>query len=151
MSGSQQRIERLAERSGVRVVETTADRVVVEQPAVRELDNHVGVRHASALFVAAHEAARLLVLEALRGADARAEPFLIDSEISYETMPVGTITSTAEPTGEAWGPVIAGHRDDADELVASVISSNSEGKTVTSLVTRWRLGPPPRDLSTRPG
>src|SRR3954469_20605593 len=80
-----------------RVLEATPALAVVEQPMEPEVDNHVKVRHASALYAAAHEAARQLVIAALGDRAGSVEVRLADSEIRYTSVGLGTLTSRAEP------------------------------------------------------
>src|SRR5213080_3819500 len=94
-----------------RLVEATPGRAVVEQPMEPEVDNHVKVRHASALYAAAYEAARQLLIAALGDQADSVEVRLADSEIRYAAVGLGTLTSTAEPQGEGWSSL-------RDELAA---------------------------------
>src|SRR5881392_3987667 len=79
------------------VLEAGPERAAVEQPPEPEVDNHVKVRHASALYTAAYEAARQLVLAALGERAGSAEVRLADSEIRYTAVGLGLLKSTAEP------------------------------------------------------
>src|SRR5213080_1835085 len=88
-----------------RLVEAGPERAVVEQPPDPEVDNHVKVRHASALYAAAYEAARRLVLAALGERAASADVRLADSEIAYKQVGLGVITSTAVPDGPGWDSI----------------------------------------------
>jgi hypothetical protein len=118
------------------VLEAGPERAVVEQPADPEVDNHVKVRHASALYTAAFEAARQLVLAALGDRAADAEVKLADSEIAYTQVGLGMLTSTAEPAGGDWAKL------DAEwpiELDANVVTTDPEGKSVVTLTTRWSI------------
>ena len=120
----------------VRVAEASADRAVVEQPALRHLDNHVGVRHASALFTAGYEAARALVGAAVPGRSARAE--LVESECAYVNVGFGLITTTATPKGDGWDALATGAPAEVEVAVAGV---DEAGKTVVELTHRWRVAP----------
>jgi hypothetical protein len=123
---------------GVRLIAASPHRAVVEQPGLTVLDNHVGIRHASALYAAAWAASHALVSAALAdGLDALAEPRLSDSEIRYEQVPRGPITTVAQPTSGDWDAL---EREDA-ELRATAISIDEHGKTVVALDTTWRVGP----------
>lgn len=122
---------------GTRLLDASPQRAVVEQPALGELDNHVGIRHASALYAAAWAASHALVRAAL---GERASAWLDASEIRYEQVPLGPITTVAEPAGGDWDAPV---REGA-ELRATAISTNEHGKTVVALDTTWRVGPLPR-------
>ncbi|HEX6753007.1 MAG TPA: DUF4442 domain-containing protein [Solirubrobacterales bacterium] len=127
----------------VSVTEVSSRRVVVEQPAAPELDNHVGVRHASALHSAGYEASRALVVAAL-GEQCRSEDLrLEESEISYTAVGLGPLTTTAEPTGEEWDrlPVAPAEEMDGIALTSTATTTNQEGKVVARLHARWVLAP----------
>jgi hypothetical protein len=125
------------------IAEVSPKRVVVEQPAAPELDNHVGVRHASALHSAGYEASRALVVAALgerhRSEDLRLE----ESEISYTAVGLGPLTSIAEPEGKGWDKLPVGSAEDMDgiSLDSTVTTTNQEGKVVARLRLRWTLAP----------
>ena len=121
-----------------RVLEATPSRAVVEQPMEPEVDNHVKVRHASALYAAAYEAARQLVIAALGDRAASVEVRLADSEIKYAAVGLGTLTSTAEPLGDAWQKLDV---DGEVELDCLVTTTDPDGKTVTTLSVRWQVLP----------
>lgn len=119
------------------LTEASPERAVVEQPAASFLDNHVGVRHASALFTAGHEAARALVLATLGGRDdVRAE--LVQSDVHYSNVGFGTVTSEAEPVGDGWSAAGDGQ---PVELEALVTGRDEAGKTVFTVSERWSLTP----------
>jgi acyl-coenzyme A thioesterase PaaI-like protein len=121
-----------------RVLEATPERAVVEQPMEPEVDNHVKVRHASALYAAAYEAARQLVVAALGDRADSVEVRLADSEIKYAAVGLGTLTSTAEPQGEGWDKLDSGEELELDSLVTT---TDPNGKTVTTLTVRWQVLP----------
>lgn len=123
--------------AGVQIVDVDATRAVVLQLPLPVLDNHIGVRHASALYSAAWAASHALVRAALAG---RADAVLTDSEIRYERVPLGSITTVAEPAGGDWD--VVGEADGV--LMATAISTNDDGKAVATLGTTWRVGPPAR-------
>jgi hypothetical protein len=123
-----------------RVTEATPARAVVEQPMEPEVDNHVKVRHASALYTAAYEAARQLVLAALGDRAASVEVRLAGSEIKYTAVGLGLLTSTAEPRGGGWDTL----SEDLDagrdaELESFVSTDDPGGKTVATLAARWTI------------
>jgi acyl-coenzyme A thioesterase PaaI-like protein len=135
----QVQIDPYAERAGARVTEASPERAVVEQPGLRELDNHLGIRHASALYTTMYAAAQALV-RAAAGDTARAR--LTDSVTTYPYIPVGLVTSVAEPAGGDWvalaGEIEAGRGAD---LKIRVESSNEDGRTVSTLDSSWRVEP----------
>jgi Domain of unknown function (DUF4442) len=117
--------------AGITTLEADADHAVVQQGAAEALDNHVGVRHASALFTAGHQASREL-LAAVLGVRARLE--LLESDVHYVNVGFGLLTSTARPAGGAWPPLDGR----VLELEVEVTTEDEHGKTVAKIVERWR-------------
>lgn len=132
-------------RTQPRVVDAGPTRAVVEQAAAPELDNHVGVRHASALHAAGYEASRALLAAALGDLAARVEASLAESEISYTAVGLGLLTTTAEPTGEGWGDLAGALRSgDSVDLATALATVDEEGKVVARLRTTWTVALPRR-------
>lgn len=126
----------------VRILDTSPDRVVVEQPPQRELDNHVGVRHASALHAAACEASRVLVEAALRQRALSASVHLAESDISYTSVGLGVLTTTAEPSGPGWGSLETELTSGSTlALNCEATTTNEQGKPVIKLKVSWALTP----------
>jgi hypothetical protein len=126
----------------VTVEEASPTRAVVSQPPDSEVDNHVKVRHASALYAAAYEASRQLLLAALGEGAGSVEFRIDDSEIAYKAVGLGVLTSTAEPEGPGWDTL--GADLDAGKTVqldAPVVTTDPEGKTVVTLAVRWAISP----------
>jgi hypothetical protein len=124
------------------VIDAAPTRAVVEQPASVCLGNHVGVRHASALYTAGHAAARALLLAALGDRAGSAGLHLVESEIAYVHVGFGLITTTAEPAGGGWDSLDADLASDrVAELEASAAGTDENGKTVVTVSTRWRVEP----------
>jgi len=128
--------------AGTRPTDVGAERAAVEQDG-HELDNHVGVRHASALYTGAYGAARALVVRALGD---RADTVSIchqRSEITYSNIPVGPIVSGArrrdpDRWDEAAASLDAGR---PAEVATDVVSTNEQGRTVVTLESHWRVEP----------
>lgn len=121
------------------LAEASPERAVTEQPGALELDNHLGIRHASALFTTMYAASRALVLAAV--GEAGTAQF-VESTTTYPFIPLGPVTSTAEPEGEGWdslGAELEGGR--AVELRTAVTSANEDGRTVSTLGATWRVEP----------
>lgn len=116
------------------LVSSEPRRAVVEQPPLAELDNHVGVRHASALHAAGYEASRALVAAALAELDGTATMQLSSSEVAYTAVGIGALTTIAEPGGESWDELLCAAEA---ELVCAVTTSNEEGKAVAQLNVTW--------------
>jgi acyl-coenzyme A thioesterase PaaI-like protein len=124
----------------VTLVEAGPERAVVEQPADPEVDNHVKVRHASALYTAAYEASRQLLLAALGEHAASVDLVVADSEIAYKAVGLGVLRSVAEPQGEGWDR-LGGRVDSPLELETSVVTSDPGEKAVVTLRLRWSVTP----------
>jgi acyl-coenzyme A thioesterase PaaI-like protein len=125
-----------------RVVEASPERAVVEQPADPEVDNHVKVRHASALYTAAHEASRQLLLATLGERAQSVRIGVADSEIAYRSVGLGVLTTTAERSGEGWDSLEA----DLDagksvQLENAVVATGEDGKPVITFEARWTVSP----------
>ena len=133
----QVQIDPYAERAGARVAEAGPERAVVEQPGLRELDNHLGIRHASALYTAMYAASQALVRAAAGDAGSAR---LTESVTTYPFVPVGLITSVAEPAGGDWD-ALGGDPGDPVELRVRVESSNEDGRVVSTLESTWRVEP----------
>ena len=114
-----------SERAQVRIVDATPERAVSEQPGLRELDNHLAIRHASALYTAMYAAARALAVAAAGESEL---PRLAESVTTYPAVPVGLITSVAEWDG------------DPAERRTRVVASNEDGRTVATLDATWTVG-----------
>jgi acyl-coenzyme A thioesterase PaaI-like protein len=137
-------MEPFSDRSGVRVVDASSGRVVVQQEAANYLDNHVGVRHASALHAAAYEAARLLVANAVDPLALAASVRLQVGDIEYVTVGIGVLTTVAEPSGDDWSSLGAGLTATADVTLDCVaVTSDAQGKTVARLRSSWIMTPQP--------
>jgi hypothetical protein len=138
--GTQVANDPYSEHAQTRLVEATPDRAVTEQPGLRELDNHLAIRHASALYTTMYAASRALVLAAVGETPASAR--LAESVTTYPYVPVGLITSVAEPDGDGWESLTAElDAGRAVELAASVTASNDDGRTVATLAATWRVEP----------
>lgn len=129
-----------AEHVMATVLEASPRQAVVVQGDHAELENHVGVRHASALFAGASAAARALVEAALgdraHGADLRHG----SSEIAYSSLPLGPITSTAVPSGEGWTTLDADlAAGNGAQLGVRVTSVNTDGRDVVTLDATWQV------------
>lgn len=101
----------------VSATEIGDDHVVCEQLDAGELGNHLGARHASALYTAAYAAASMLSHSSAAG-DEPAR--LRDCEVTYRRMPQGRVRSVAtitEPDGRSGLCVAVRSTDDRDAVV----------------------------------
>lgn len=129
--------ERFADYLSVRTVSRTPEEVVVEQPDEPELGNHVGVRHASALHAACHEASRQLVGAALGEEELLAGAELVVSDIEYKRVAMGPLRFVASRAGDGWAELERAH---AAEAVGVAVSGFDEsGKEVASFTAEWRV------------
>jgi len=108
MGVSENGLEPFLRMAGVQLGSCGPDRATVVQPPVPELENHVGVRHASALHAAGYAAARALAEAAIAAAGSSARLRLKQSEIAYKAMGLGSLETVAEPADEEWEAAIAG-------------------------------------------
>jgi acyl-coenzyme A thioesterase PaaI-like protein len=134
--------ERFGEHVHARLLAAGPERSVVVQPDDPELTNHIGVRHAGALYAGAYEAARSLVLASLGELAAGARLTVAESRIAYEAMGVGAVTSVAAARGEAWKTA---RQELASGLPvtldSAVVSTGPGGETVVTLDLTWRVEP----------
>jgi len=120
----------LAERAGTRVVEASPLQAVVVQGNEPALANHVGVRHASALYLATLEASRQLAVAVAGERGAGNAVDLVESDIRYGAVPTGTIVCTAAPLQES---LAAG-------AVQVRVVAETAGRVVARMTARWRIG-----------
>lgn len=123
-----------------RVVEASLERAVTEQANLVELGNHMAIRHAGAIYSAAHEASRALVAAATGGLADVVDVAPDRSEIDFTAVATGSITSVAEPVGPGWADLAHGAEAPLS-LEASVSSTNDEGEPVARLTSTWRVSP----------
>lgn len=112
------------------------ERATVVQPPAPELENHVGVRHASALHAAGYAAARALA-EAAVGSHARLR--LKRSEIAYKAMGLGRLETVAEPADEGWEAAIErlGDGDGKSVLRCGATTRDERDQVVAELSIEW--------------
>jgi hypothetical protein len=128
--------------AGVQVAECEGDRTVVLQAPLSELENHVGVRHASALHTAGYAAGLALVEAAVAGLGIEADLRLQSSEIAYKAMGLGELETVARPGGEGWEGELERLCSGAGvELVCTATTTNAESKAVAELTLTWLASP----------
>ena len=81
------------EPHGLEVTEQTGDHITVKMPFGRQLTNHVGTMHASALFTIAETAAGLHATNIIP--ENRAIPLLRGATVHYTRRASGDLTATA--------------------------------------------------------
>jgi len=116
--------EALARRAHTGLLTLSAQEVVTRQQDHPDLSNHVGVRHASALYLGALEASRQLVVAISRDS----HPVLREAEISYGSVPAGVLDFRATPAGDAG----------AEALTVEVVAT-SLGRPVATLTATWAV------------
>ena len=129
--------ERFGAYLSVRAVSRAAEEVVVEQPDEPELGNHVGVRHASALHAACHEAARELVAQAAGEGQPPAVSELVESDIEYKRVAMGPLRFVARRAGGDWAE--AEQAGSAQALGVAVSGFDEAGKEVAAFTATWRV------------
>jgi len=128
--------------AGVRMADCDSGRAVVLQPPVPELENHVGVRHASALHAAGYAAGQALVEAAVAELEEDVELRLQGSEIAYKAMGLGELETVAEPAGGGWeGELEQLRAGSSVELTCTAATTNAEGKAVAELTLTWLAAP----------
>ena len=120
-----------------RVVDATATAATVEQPDSPPLNNHVGVRHASALYAGGYAAARALVDAALADRREAWEVALAGSSVSYTRVGMGLLTFRASPEGEGWDVL----GEQATRVSAVVSGTDDKGKDVVTGNVSWAVSP----------
>lgn len=124
--------------AGVRLTDCGPERATVVQASVPELENHVGVRHASALHAAGYAAARALSEAAVAAAGNDTDLRLKRSEIAYKAMGLGDLETVAEPADESWQAALArlGEGDQA-LLRCNAVTRNDRDQVVAELTLEW--------------
>jgi hypothetical protein len=118
------------------VTHASPERAVSVQRASDDLDNHVEVRHASALFTAAYAAARALLDAALARSPTRYQATLAECDIAYKEIPQDELVSVAVPEGEGWSTL-----GGTVSLACSVRSVNALQRRVATTTIVWHLRP----------
>lgn len=130
------RADSFAAAAGCEVVAAGPQEAVVEQAALAELDNHVGVRHASALHAAGYAASRALVAAALAQVGGAPAVRLARTEIAYTAVGIGPLRTVAEPSGAAWDDLLS---ESEAELACAVTTRDEAGKAVAELTVIWAV------------
>jgi Domain of unknown function (DUF4442) len=124
------------------VLEADASHAVAEQRPAPELDNHIGARHAGALYAVGYAASRAMVVAALGQRSGPLGLRLIDSEVVYEKAATGAITAIAEPGSGDWEALLSrASRSEKTQLPTSVTLRNEDGQTVTTMSVLWQVAP----------
>jgi hypothetical protein len=141
MGVGEKRLEPFLRSAGVRLTDCGPDRATVVQPSLPELENHVGVRHASALHAAGYAAARALSEAAAATAARPARLRLKQSAIAYKAMGLGELETIAEPD-EDWAAAIAdlGGGEPA-VLRCNATTRNERDQVVAELQLEWIATP----------
>lgn len=135
------RLDPLIEFAGCTVVEADAGHAVARQPAAPELGNHIGARHAGALFTVGYAASRALVAAAMgpRAEDLNAQ--MVESEVVYEKLAgAETVAATAEPAADDWQMQLNRVSEgEAADLQTAVTLRNEDEKTIMVMSVRWQV------------
>jgi len=140
-SGRLRRLDPLIEFAGCSVVEADAAHAVARQPAAPELGNHIGARHAGALFTVGYAASRALVAAAMEPHAEQLNAQMVESEVIYEKVAgAETVAATAEPAAGDWQTQLAGISEgEAVDLHTAVTLRNEDEKTIMVMSVRWRV------------
>ena len=123
---------------GLQVAATTETQRV-RLPVDDRLDNHVGTRHAGALFSAAETASGMAVFALMKRTSLQVVPLVVDASIRYLAPARGVVT--ARPTSGPSDHAVVGalvHGDRAPVGV-DVDLSDEAGARVASASFRWLL------------
>lgn len=113
----------------LRVTEQTQERIRVVMPFGKQLTNHVGTLHASALFTIAETAAGMHATDLIPGN--RAIPLLRGAAIQYTRRASGDLTATASvKDGTASGVLAAFDADGRADVDIEVDVTDTENQTV---------------------
>jgi hypothetical protein len=135
------RVDPLIEFARCSVVEADETHAVVRQPPASELENHLGARHAGALFTVGYAASRALVAAAL-GADAESvNAKMTNGEVVYEKVVAGeAVAATAEPAGDDWPAGLARIAEgEPATLQTAVTVRNERDRTVMVMSVGWEV------------
>ncbi len=124
------------------VLEADSSHAVAEQRSSGELDNHVGTRHAGALFAVGYAASRAMVVAALGQSAGPLGLRLIDSEVVYEKAATGAITAIAEPGCGDWESLLSRAAEGEEtQLPTAVTLRDEDGHPVTTMSVLWQVAP----------
>lgn len=135
------RLDPLIEFAGCSVVEADAGHAVARQPAAPELGNHIGARHAGALFTVGYAASRALVTAAMGPHAEKLNAQMVESEIVYEKVAgAETVSATAEPAADDWQLQLTRVSEgEAADLQTAVTLRNEDEKTIMVMSVRWQV------------
>ncbi|MFB7863214.1 DUF4442 domain-containing protein [Streptomyces sp. NPDC056069] len=131
----------MARTLGLKFLETTAERAVVELPDQAEYHNHVGGPHAGAMFTLAESASGAIVLAAFGDQLGRAVPLAVKAEIGYKKLAMGVVTATAtlgRPAAEVVAELDAGQRP---EFPVKIDITRADGAVTGEMTVVWTLRP----------
>ncbi|MFE5298422.1 DUF4442 domain-containing protein [Streptomyces sp. NPDC056632] len=131
----------MARTLGLKFLETTAERAVVELPDQADYHNHVGGPHAGAMFTLAESASGAIVLAAFGDQLGRAVPLAVKAEIGYKKLAMGVVTATAtlgRPAAEVVAELDAGQRP---EFPVKIDITRADGAVTGEMTVVWTLRP----------
>ncbi|MFJ9809666.1 DUF4442 domain-containing protein [Streptomyces sp. NPDC101158] len=131
----------MARTLGLKFLETTAERAVVELPDQADYHNHVGGPHAGAMFTLAESASGAIVLAAFGDQLGRAVPLAVKAEIGYKKLAMGVVTATAtlgRPAAEVVAELDAGQRP---EFPVKIEITRADGAVTGEMTVVWTLRP----------
>ncbi|MFG3346439.1 DUF4442 domain-containing protein [Streptomyces sp. NPDC048018] len=131
----------MARTLGLKFLETTAERAVVELPDQADYHNHVGGPHAGAMFTLAESASGAIVLAAFGDQLSRAVPLAVKAEIGYKKLAMGVVTATAtlgRPAAEVVAELDAGQRP---EFPVKIDITRADGAVTGEMTVVWTLRP----------
>ena len=133
--------DRFLEHASLSICEADERHAIVHQSADPSLANHLGVRHAGAIFAAGYAASRALVAAGLAGWTDPVSLAMVDSEIDYrKTVTSQRIEAVAKPDAE-WEASLSRARFEQAILPTEVTLSDEEGNVVAAMKVLWRVTP----------
>jgi acyl-coenzyme A thioesterase PaaI-like protein len=141
MTGRMSSADPLIEFAGCSVLEADPNRAVVSQSPSPELTNHIGARHAGALFTVGYAASRALVEAAVEARDGDLEAQMSKGEVVYEKVVMAdTVAATAEPAADDWPQTLAQvSSSEPARLQTTVTLRNESDVTVMVMSVGWEV------------
>ena len=125
----------LIEFAGCSVLEAGPSRAVASQAQAPELSNHVGARHAGALFTVGYAASRALVKAALEAEGEDLEAQMSEAEVVYEKVVMaGTVAATAEPAGD-WAQALARVTTDQPGRLQTTVTLRNQSEVMVMVMS----------------
>ncbi|NYH79205.1 acyl-coenzyme A thioesterase PaaI-like protein [Actinopolyspora biskrensis] len=127
--------------AGIEFLELEAERVVCALRDTPEQRNHVGGPHAAVMFGLAETASGAVTLAAFTPLLERAVPLVTSSEIHYEKLALGDLTTEAVLGGDVEEVTAELDEGGRPEFPVHCTIRDSAGNTTGRMTVRWTLRP----------